>query len=337
MKSVSDLFNQSVTGPKKPRYNLASLVKEYEVHSMEEEVLDPAHPEYWENNPNKGWTPMPDVSEAYAQTLPDIQVMMQDLRGVEDTKPVVLTKIFRDLIGSDPPMGPQGIGDCVSFGNAGGLNTFQAVKIATGNATFKYEEAATESIYALARCEVGKQWNSYRDGAVGAWASKALTTFGCLSRVQIGPYDAKRAKQWGAKGLPDELEPQAKQHIYKSAVMVTQYDQAVQLIQAGYPVVVCSNQGFTMTRDKDGFCKARGTWYHCMYFAGVRFDREGLLCLQSWGPNVPNGPTVLDQPNNSFWVEKDTVAYMLKQRDSYAYNSEFSGFSANDAVLDWSF
>lgn len=286
---------------------------------------------------HQGWTPNPEVSEAYAQSLPETQQMMCDLRPIQADKPVILSKVHRDLIGNDPPKGPQGIGDCTSWGNAAGLNVHQAVQISTGKANYKYDEAMTESIYALGRCEVGNQWNSYQDGGVGAWMSKALTMYGCLGRKKHGQYDPKRAKAWGAKGLPDDLEPEAKLHIYKTAVMVTNWDQAVPLIQAGYPVAVCSNQGFLLTRDQDGFARAKGTWYHCMCFVGVRFDREGLLCLQSWGPNVPSGPTVYDQPDNSFFVEKNTVNYMLGQRDSYAYNGSFSGFEPNDNLLDYGY
>lgn len=287
-----------------------------------------------------GWTPNPEVSELYAKGLPDTVQYCENLRPILDGKPVVLTKIFQDTIGQEVPKGPQGIGDCVSWGNGNGLNIYQAVQIGTGVADFDYEEAMTESIYALARCEIGKQWGSMKDGAVGAWAAKALTTKGCLSREKHGKYDPKRAKLWGAKGLPDELEPEALQHLYKTAVLVTNWDTAVPLIQAGVPVVVCSNVGFGSRnqinpRDKDGFARPQGTWYHCMVFVGVRFDREALLCLQSWGANVPEGPCVLDQPDNSFWVDKATCNRMLGQRDSYAYDGGFTGFKRNDSVLDW--
>lgn len=308
------------------------------------EVLDVDHPAHFANNEDKGWAPQPEVAEAYAQTLPSMQMMCGELRSIEDNKPIVLTKVFEDTIGKRVPFGPQGIGDCVSWGNAGGLNVHQAVMIATGRATYSYDEACTESIYALARCEVGKQWNSYKDGAVGAWAAKSMTLFGCLGRSTAGIYSPKRAKDWGAKGLPDNLEPEAKLHIYKNAVLVTSWDQAVPLIQAGYPVVVCSNVGFNKkgsrqvgSRDQDGFCAPNGTWYHCMFFAGVRFDREGLLCLQSWGSDVPSGQQVLEQPPNSFWVEKSTVSRMLSQRDTYCHDGAFTGFKPNDAILDWTF
>jgi hypothetical protein len=326
------IFNRVMTEVKRPPLNLKTLVEEYRMNETDV-LLNHVTNDY-------GWTPNPDVSNLYAKTLPNTETYCQDLRPILDNKPVVLTKIYRDTIGQDPPKGPQGIGDCVSWGNANGINVYQAVQIATGLATFGYEEAMTESIYALARCEIGKQWGSRKDGAVGAWAAKALTTMGCLSRFKYGAYDPKRAKLWGANGLPDDLEPEAKQHLYKTAVQVTSWDQAVPLIQAGIPVVVCSNVGFGSRnqinpRDKDGFAKAQGTWYHCMVFVGARFDREGLLCLQSWGPNVPEGPCVLDQPDNSFWVDRTVVNRMLGQRDSYAYDGGFTGFKPNDAVLDW--
>ncbi len=304
---------------------------------METDLLDPAHPDHINNNPNKGWIPMPEVAKAYAQRLPNLQHMVSGLRPVQDDKPVVLTNMYKKVTGKDIPCGPQGIGDCVSFGNACGLNTYQGVMIATGKANYVLEDAATESIYALGRCEVGGQWNSYQDGACGAWMSESMTRYGCLSRVKIGPYDPKRAKSWGAKGLPDDLEPEAKLHLYKTAVLVTDYSVAVQLIQAGYPVVVCSNQGFGDERDQDGFLRARGTWNHCMCYVGCRFDREGLLCCQSWGSDVPSGPQVFEQSPNSFWIEKSTVQRMLSQRDTYCYNGDFSGFKPNDAILDWSF
>ena len=52
------------------------------------------------------------------------------------------------------------------------------------------------------------------------------------------------------------------------------------------------------------FCEASGTWGHCMLLAGVRFDRPGACIIQSWGPDVPDGPTDLGQPDFSFWADK---------------------------------
>ncbi len=61
----------------------------------------------------------------------------------------------------------------------------------------------------------------------------------------------------------------------------------------GYPVTICTGQGFVLTRDADGFCSPKGTWGHCMLIGGVRFDRPGACILQSWGRDVPDGPDQL--------------------------------------------
>ncbi len=63
-------------------------------------------------------------------------------------------------------------------------------------------------------------------------------------------------------------------------------------------------------------------------------NRPGLLCVQSWGPNTPDGPTDLDQPDNSFWVDMDVADGMLSQGDSFTM-SQFAGYPDQD-VVNWS-
>src|SRR5690606_38137456 len=109
-------------------------------------------------------------------------------------------------------------------------------------------------------------------------------------------------------------------------VLVTTFREAGAAIQSGYPVAVCSGQGFASQRDGQGFAAARGSWAHCMVFIGVRFDRPGLLCLNSWGPRWIGGPKWPDdQPDGSFWVDARTCDRMLAGRDSFAI-SGYRGF-----------
>ena len=184
--------------------------------------------------------------------------------------------------------------------------------------------------------EVGGQRGSYSDGSTGAWAAKAVTDYGTISRKVLGAYDPKRAKEWGAKGISDEYEKLAKTHPIKTVSLVTTFTSARDSIANGYPVPVCSNQGFTMTRDRDGFCTPRGSWAHCMCFIGTRGgSRPGLCCLQSWGANTPDGPLALEQPDNSFWVDADVADRMLRARDSFTL-SGFTGYPAQN-ILDWKF
>lgn len=348
-----------------------------------------------------GWMPNPQAVEIVQKSLPKPLFGSDSdglglLRDLDETKEMLLYDSFRKIVGKDAPKGPQGIGDCVSWGYANFENYLQIAQmidqIAKVNphlaqmllyevkaawspelhdtikgleegtlkvkreasiaeldgddefvdrmmsvGKFEYQEIATESIYALSRVEIGGQHNSYSDGSVGAWAAKAINTYGSLSRKELeaaglsGNYDARRAKEWGAKGLPDSLEPISKKHLVKVVSMIKSFKEAAAAIQNLQPVPVCSDQGFSMTRDNQGFCRPQGTWYHCMDFIGVRWDRPGLLLSQSWGPNTPTGPVYKDQPDNCFWVDAATVDRMLRQEDSYTGNT-YDAYAKRDYV-----
>jgi hypothetical protein len=141
----------------------------------------------------------------------------------------------------------------------------------------------------------------------------------------------KRDRDWGRDGVPNELEPYAKERRCSEVTLAVDFEQAAAAIQNGYPVVVCSGQGFSMSRDADGFCKPGGTWWHCMAFAAVRWGkRPGLLCVNSWGDSntvgkhyPENMPTAVR--NCSFYVDADVCTRMLSGRDSYVY-AGYSGF-----------
>ena len=211
------------------------------------------------------------------------------------------------------------------------------MQIATGLKDESFHQTATEAIYGLARVDVGGQRGSYSDGAVGAWAAKAVSTIGTVDRDILGPYDGKRAKDWGAKGVPASVKSKAGQHKVKSVSLVSTYEELEDALANGYPVPVCSNQGFTLERDEEGFCKAKGKWGHCMLIVGVRAgDRPGACIFQSWGPEMPSGPLALDQPPNTFWADRDVVAKMLAMEDSWAL-SQFEGYPGQSIPERWSY
>ena len=297
-----------------------------------------------------GWVNNPEEVQRQLTQLPK-PLFGNSLQPKTNDADTLLYKIVRSVINQDAPKGPQGIGDCVSWATANFVNYLQCVAIdqalktvdpddelAKNNIILAYEEIATEVIYALSRVEVGGQRGSYSDGSTGIWALRAVNLWGNLSRKHLerkglsGAYDSRRAKEWGAKGLPDNLEPDAKTKLVKTVSLVKSYKEAVAAIDNGYPVVVCSDQGFTMTRDSDGFCRPKGTWYHAMLFMATRKGRRpGLGCLQSWGGMVPDGPLALDQPDNSFFVDAEICERMLRQGDSFT-GSQFDGYPAQDIV-----
>jgi hypothetical protein len=154
-------------------------------------------------------------------------------------------------------------------------------------------------------------------------------------------YSSARAKDWGNFGCggakdAGKADAVAKQHPIKRVALVRNFQEAAAAIAAGYPVPVCSGQGFSSKRDSEGFARASGSWSHCMCFIGVRHDRPGLLCLNSWGPDWISGPKwPSDQPDGSFWVAKDTAERMLAGQDSFAV-SAYEGFPWRDLKHgDW--
>jgi hypothetical protein len=229
-----------------------------------------------------------------------------------------LYKAWRDVLGKDPNYPAQQIGDCVSFGHGHANDLLQCIEIAVGEPA-EYRETDTEFIYASSREVAGILGR--QDGSYGAAAVKAMTTIGLVSRQMLGndgTYSGQRAKQWGLTGAPQKVKAEAKDFKLGGAAQVSTWNELVAALSSGYPVTICTDQGFTLHRDGDGFVQAHGVWGHCMAIAGVRFDRPGACILQSWGPNVPDGPLGLGQPNYSFWAEKPVIEAILGEGDSWA-------------------
>ena len=287
-----------------------------------------------------GWIHRPDEVAQHLATLdkPTFASAAPSLAGGGSGKTTLLYKAFKEVNGGsyiDYPA--QQIGDCVSHGFGHGVDLLECVQIATSHKSESLKQTATEAIYGMARVDVGGGQLGRSDGAVGAWAAKAVSTFGTVSRDVVGPYDGNRAKQWGSRGVPAEIKTAAGAHKVRTATLVSTYEELEDALANGYPVPVCSNQGFTLTRDPQGFCSPHGTWGHCMLIVGVRADeRPGACIFQSWGSTMPDGPLALDQPSNSFWAERDVVVSMLAMQDSWAI-SDFDGYPGRALPAAWSY
>lgn len=198
-------------------------------------------------------------------------------------------------------------------------------------------EIATEPIYAGSRVEIGGG-RIRGDGSVGAWAAKYVQEYGLLQRTvydrfDLRTYSGSKAKEWGAPraGVPDELEPIAKMFPIRTVSLVTTDDEAAAALYNMYPIPVCSGQGFTTTRDRNGFCDPKGSWAHCMVARGICMAKRGsnwvlaVVIQQSWGES-PSGPNkielktgrIVTLPQGCFLIEMDVFARMLRGRDSFA-------------------
>lgn len=282
-----------------------------------------------------GWRGVDATQRMFAVMFRRFRAAAPHLFGsAPPTEPALLYKAWADALGAYPAYPTQQIGDCVGFGHGHGNDLLQCVEIGLGE-PFEYRETDTEFIYAASRETAGILDSS--DGSYGAAAVKAMTSVGMVSREMSGPdgvYSGERAKTWGATGPPHALELKAAPYKLGEAALVSTWDELVAAITNGYPVTICASQGFEMTRDADGFCAASGTWGHCMVIGGVRFDRAGACVMQSWGPDVPTGPTALGQPDWSFWAERAVVEAILAEGDSWAL-SKTPAFMRRDLPPSW--
>jgi hypothetical protein len=215
------------------------------------------YPTGWRHDP-------PEVRRVVASLpMPFFRSAAPGLAGTGAGQNVLLYKAWKDVNGSYIDYPAQEIGDCVSMGHAHGIDLLECVQVALGHKSEELHLISTEAVYGMARVDIGGERGSYSDGAVGAWAAKAVSTLGTVSRDVTGPYDGRRAKEWGARGVPADIKAKAVEHKVQTVSLVTTWAELEDALANGFPVTVCSNQGFTLERDGDGFCAPYGHWAHC--------------------------------------------------------------------------
>lgn len=237
-----------------------------------------------------------------------------------------------------PPQDQNPVGSCVSFGGSRAYERSLACQIVSGD-RFEFRHLSEEAVYALSRVEIGGG-RIRGDGSVGAWAAQAFTKYGGLPKGIYGQHDLtaynpSRCRQWGATGLPDDLEPETRKYPAGDCAMVRSWDEAKRALANGYGIFVCSNQGFARQRDANGVCRAQGMWMHCMALDGFHTQggREYGHIENSWGPNYHIGPVGWGNPSTAgFWCESAVLDRMLRQGDSWAVSS-VRGFPVKR--LDW--
>lgn len=255
-----------------------------------------------------------------------------EIKGSGAGKQVRLMAAYEKVTGVPFVPHKQEIGDCVSHGFTLGAEVLSAVEIAAGQREEWRTKFSTEATYGLSRVEIGGG-RIRGDGSTGAWGAKAVTHYGVLLRRRYPQYDLTKydptlAKRWGDLGVPDELESHLREHPIKTATLVTSYADAIDALANGYPIPVCSNVGFRMETDRDGFLVPRGSWAHCMVAVGFddASERKGVEIINSWGDRWLSGPKhKLGAVAGGFWVDANVFDRMLKQSDSYSL-SGFNGF-----------
>lgn len=270
-----------------------------------------------------GWVYLPEHASSD-------RINTNAIRGSGRGKVSLLYKAYEHIVGPLVPHN-QAIGDCVSHAFGLGVDILGAVQIASGSREVWKGKACTELIYGGARVEIGGGVIRFSDGAMGSWAANWLRKYGNLTRrvytaggtsFDLRTYSGAVARKYGKAGVPDALEPLAKQHPVRTTALIKTWDELRDAAANGYPTAVCSGQGFTDERDAEGFLKPRGSWAHAMLIIGVDdTKRPGALIQNSWGSNWVSGPTRYNQPLGSFWADAEIVERMLADEDSFALSN----------------
>lgn len=281
------------------------------------------------------------------QGVPAYFVLGGTSTQVGEDETVLFWEAERKVLGRILSSWNQGsVGSCVSFGYGRAAQDLMLIEISRGDPEeWPGAEIATEPIYAGSRVEVGGG-RIRGDGSVGAWAAEWVRRWGILIRKQYGSHDLSRysesrCRSWGLSGCPDDLEPIAREHPIKTVGIVGSGDEAWQAIGNGYPIPVCSGQGFT-NRLVDGFCEPYGSWAHCMCIRG-RFvsakKGKSFVIQNSWGSYLSGDNKITDihgktfeLPEGCFATTANVVDRMVRQRDSFAL-SNLDGFVSRR--LNW--
>ncbi len=223
----------------------------------------------------------------------------------------------------------QTLGDCTSHSTRNACDISRAVEIDIKGEKESWESrGATEAIYG-ARGHGGEGSSCARTVEFVTRVGGILVRKNYAGVADFSKYNGNLGGNWGSRGLPDKVLDLANDHQMKTASLVKTVEEARDALANGYGLTVCSNQGFSSSRDKNGFAKPQGSWAHAMCW-GCCDDTNGeptFLVLNSWGKGWNSGgsPKWGDIPDGSFMIHADVAESMINQGGTFAV-SNFNGF-----------
>jgi hypothetical protein len=283
-----------------------------------------------------GWVYRPDqVAQWVGDPLnrsPVFSASAYKLRGTGAGKEAYLYRDIIRAVGSFK-IRTQKLGNCVSKGWGSATDNVDILTRARLGLPQQKSRIAAAPYYGFSRYEVGWLENKARlrgDGSVGAWAARAAIKYGCLRQQRYGQYDLTTddddtlSKRWGDSGVPDAIEPKARELLVQHAALVTSWEDVADAVCNRKLVIVCCDIGFSSRRDQHGFIRRGAPWGHCWYIIAVRNHgpRPGALLVNSWGPDWCTGPLPDDEPPGCAWIHPEDVHNCVRiQQDSYAIAS----------------
>ena len=276
-------------------------------------------------NYGQGW--LPNVAAVEVPRLIEadhLQPVGSFIRPRQQSTHVDLTRYLAKLYGPQWYLNQQDCGSCVAFGASLSCDILMAIDIVENRKQAPQGRTDPMTIYWGSRVEVGGG-RVIGQGSIGVWAAKWLKQWGGLEQRKYPSADLTKYSPSvccgpnARRGVPDDLEPIARNYPVKSYAQVRTFEEAVAAVDSGYPVTIASNQGFRMTLDSQGFATPSGTWNHQMAIVG--YDLEPVECCwvaNSWGPCYTGGPAGWNPAVKK--VRKATINRMLSQGDSWAFS-----------------
>lgn len=290
------------------------------------------------------------------------------LKGIakEGRKNVFLYQNLQKEIGNFPPHyqgpapdGAEGEGDCIGQSSARGCDVLAASDIHLLGQREKFvAECSVEMNYAGGRVEIGGLGGGAlrgRGGSHGEWQAKYLKQFGVLHRLKyerdgneldLTGYHPGRSRKYRDVGVPDWLEPIAREHPVEEITNVKTGMEALDAVASGQPVIIGSSYAIKGQRDAQGFAlpylggstrrgrwtfnDVRVQWWHAMVLVGAVLEggRIGGTILNSHGKNWIEGPQPFDLPDGGFNIDLEYLDLMIKDwGDCWALGS-YKGHAA---------
>jgi hypothetical protein len=283
---------------------------------------------------NFGVKPPPARVQMLIQRKPTLYARFPKMKGAWDGTTTinhylaaqkVLGAQAEDLIQYQPR------GTCGGRAGSGGADLLQCILIAGGRRA-KFHRVSHAFLYWQARKKYGmaqgNPGDENNDGVASGAIPEVMASIGLDHREETGDTNwygqgsDDLATQWGcgkiAASLADKLTEYAKDNVVSEWAPVKSAQELADGIAAGGIGIGSDSQGFTMTRDKDGFCRPQGTWQHYQtrMSVGVYNGRQGFGYWQSWGKEgAPGGPPLPGHPGNCFGVDFATQDKIIKSGD----------------------
>lgn len=181
--------------------------------------------------------------------------------------------------------------------------------------------ASVAVAYTGGRVEYAGRPGSWQ-GSNGSWAAGFVTKWGVglLKELELPETtlldDERLALRWTATraGIPDKFEQMSRVRPILSAPLITNLDEAAIAIEAGAPIIDCSNLIPSGRMDSSGVSRVSRGGGHATTIAAVRWLKSGesqWLYVNSWSENWGSEGMV--------WLTSSDFQAILNQQDSYAF------------------